>query len=442
MVSINYAFREICCKIVYYGPGLSGKTTNLIYIHKKAPPQTKGELISLATDADRTLYFDFLPIDIGPVQGFATKFQLYTVPGQVYYNATRKLVLRGVDGLVFVVDSQAAKLEENIESMNNLIENLEEYGYVLEELPMIIQYNKRDLEEVSSLEELEKCLNPRGLPYFEAVAVKGIGVFDTLKAISKLVLEKARGKSEPEEKKELISVSAESKPSVMPSAEKEELEKKPYAPAREAIPEAPLGKDSFEEVERDLEQPEKTYRVEEKLEKAREREREREEQAKETVRLQKEKEEELIKARLKEQEEKARKEKEGAERKKLFMEKLEREMAGVERQKKALELEKIKEAEELKRKEQAALIEKMKKMEEEKKTLIQSQSEIEKETVEAERVSKETVPEGPVQTVKADETGLPFQSKIIISPMLRQKKTKPAKGGFLWRWIQKIAGRR
>jgi len=154
MVSINYAFREICCKIVYYGPGLSGKTTNLIYIHKKAPPQTKGELISLATDADRTLYFDFLPIDIGPVQGFATKFQLYTVPGQVYYNATRKLVLRGVDGLIFVADSQAAKLEENIESMNNLIENLEEYGYVLEELPMIIQYNKRDLEEVSSLEEL------------------------------------------------------------------------------------------------------------------------------------------------------------------------------------------------------------------------------------------------------------------------------------------------
>ena len=440
MVSINYAFREICCKIVYYGPGLSGKTTNLIYIHKKAPPQTKGELISLATDADRTLYFDFLPIDIGPVQGFATKFQLYTVPGQVYYNATRKLVLRGVDGLVFVADSQAAKLEENIESMNNLIENLEEYGYVLEELPMIIQYNKRDLEEVSSLEELEKCLNPRGLPYFEAVAVNGIGVFDTLKAISKLVLEKARGKSEPEEKKELVSVAAESKPSVMSSTEKEELEKKPYAPAREAIPEAPLGKDSFEEVERDLEQPEKTFREEEELEKTREREKE--EQAKEAVRLRKENEEELIKARPKEQEEKARKDKEEAERKRLFMEKLEREMEEVERQKKALELEKIKEAEELKKKEQAAQIEKMKKMQEEKKTLIRSQSEIEKETVEAERVSKEAVPEKPAQTVKAEETSLPLQSKVIISPMLKQKKTKPAKGGFLWRWIQKIAGRR
>ena len=440
MVSINYAFREISCKIVYYGPGLSGKTTNLIYIHKKAPPQTKGELISLATDADRTLYFDFLPIDIGPVQGFATKFQLYTVPGQVYYNATRKLVLRGVDGLIFVADSQAAKLEENIENMNNLIENLEEYGYVLEELPMIIQYNKRDLEEVSSLEELEKCLNPRGLPYFEAVAVKGIGVFDTLKAISKLVLEKARGKSEPEGKKELVSVAAESKPSVMPSAEKEELEKKPYAPPREAVPKTPLGKDSFEEVERDLEQPEKTYRVEEKLEKTREREKE--EQAKEAVRLQKEKEEELIKARLREQEEKARKDREEAERKKLFMEKLEREMAEVERQKRALELEKIKEAEESKKKEQAALIDKMKKIEEEKKTLIRSQSEIEKETVEAERVSKEAVPEKPAQTVKAEETSLPFQSKVIISPMLRQKKTKSAQGGFLWRWIEKIAGRR
>jgi signal recognition particle receptor subunit beta len=440
MVSINYAFREICCKIVYYGPGLSGKTTNLIYIHKKAPPQTKGELISLATDADRTLYFDFLPIDIGPVQGFATKFQLYTVPGQVYYNATRKLVLRGVDGLIFVADSQAAKLEENIESMNNLIENLEEYGYVLEELPMIIQYNKRDLEEVSSLEELEKCLNPRGLPYFEAVAVKGIGVFDTLKAISKLVLEKARGKSEPEEKKELVSVSAESKSSVMPSTEKEELEKKPYAPAREAIPEAPLGKDSFEEVERDLEQPEKTFRVEEELEKSREREKE--EQTNEEARLQKEKEEELIRARLKEREERGRREKEEAQREALLKEKVEREIAIVERQKRAAEFEKIKEAEELKKKEQAALIEKMKKIKDEKQTLIQSQSGIEKETVEAERVSKEAVPEGTVQTVKADETPLPFQSKVIISPMLKQKKTKPAKGGFLWRWIQKIAGRR
>jgi signal recognition particle receptor subunit beta len=440
MVSINYAFREICCKIVYYGPGLSGKTTNLIYIHKKAPPQTKGELISLATDADRTLYFDFLPIDIGPVQGFATKFQLYTVPGQVYYNATRKLVLRGVDGLIFVADSQAAKLEENIESMNNLIENLEEYGYILEELPMIIQYNKRDLEEVSSLEELEKCLNPRGLPYFEAVAVKGIGVFDTLKAISKLVLEKARGKSEPEERKELVSVAAESKPPVMPSAGKEEPEKKSFDPARETIPEAPLGKDTFEEVERDLEQPEKAYRIEEGSEKAGERKRE--ELADEEARLQKERGEELIRERLKEQEEKERKEKEEAQREALLKEKIEREIAIAERLKRAAEFEKTKEAEELKKQEQAALIEKRGKIEEEKKEIIRSQSEIEKETVEAERVSKETVSEKPAQTVKAEEESISFQNKIIISPMLKQKKTKPAKGGFLWRWIQKIAGRR
>ncbi|HVP36603.1 MAG TPA: ADP-ribosylation factor-like protein [Terriglobales bacterium] len=438
MVSINYAFREICCKIVYYGPGLSGKTTNLIYIHKKAPPQTKGELISLATDADRTLYFDFLPIDIGPVQGFATKFQLYTVPGQVYYNATRKLVLRGVDGLVFVADSQAAKLEENIESMNNLIENLEEYGYVLEELPMVIQYNKRDLEEVSSLEELEKCLNPRGLPYFEAEAVKGIGVFDTLKAISKLVLEKARGKSEPEEKKELVSVSAVSKPSAVPSIEREEQEKRLYTPSKEAQSEAPLPKDSFEEVERDLGQPVEMQRLEE-MEKSREKERE--EEARGSTRLQKEKEEELVKARMKEQEDRARKIREEAEKKKLFMEKLEREMAEIERQKKAFELEKIKEAEELKKKEQKELMEKMKKMEEEKKTLIPSQAGMEKEAGEVERVSKEAVSEKSAEGAK-EQTIPPFQSRVIISPMLKQKKTKPAEGGFLWRWIQKFAGRR
>jgi signal recognition particle receptor subunit beta len=196
MVSINYAFKEISCKIVYYGPGLSGKTTNLQYVHLKVPPQTKGELISLATDADRTLYFDFLPIDLGAIEGFSTKFQLYTVPGQVYYNATRKLVLRGVDGLVFVADSQKSKMDENIESWGNLMENLREYEYQLESLPTVIQYNKRDLKQVISVEDLEKALNPRGLPFYEAVAVKGIGVFDTLKCISKLVLDKTKTKSE------------------------------------------------------------------------------------------------------------------------------------------------------------------------------------------------------------------------------------------------------
>ena len=196
MVSINYAFKEISCKIVYYGPGLSGKTTNLQYVHKKIPANSKGELISLATDADRTLFFDFLPLNIGDIHGFSTKFQLYTVPGQVFYNATRKLVLRGVDGLVFVADYQRSKVEENIESLKNLEENLKEYGYDLDTLPVVFQYNKRDLPDITSLEEMEAQLNPKRLPSFESVAVKGEGVFDTLKCIIRLVLEKTKGKSE------------------------------------------------------------------------------------------------------------------------------------------------------------------------------------------------------------------------------------------------------
>ncbi len=196
MVSINYATREVTCKIVYYGPGLSGKTTNLIYVHNKVPATTRGKMISLATEADRTLYFDFLPINIGAINGFAAKFQLYTVPGQVYYNATRKLVLRGVDGLVFVADSQAEKMDENIESLTNLKENLEEYGYDINEIPIVIQYNKRDLPGVLTVEEIQAKLNPMGWKYFEAEAVGGRGVFDTLKMIIKLVLDKAKsGKS-------------------------------------------------------------------------------------------------------------------------------------------------------------------------------------------------------------------------------------------------------
>ena len=196
MVSINYAFKEISCKIVYYGPGLSGKTTNLQYVHKKIPPNTKGELISLATDADRTLFFDFLPLNIGDIHGFSAKFQLYTVPGQVFYNATRKLVLRGVDGLVFVADSQRSKREENLESLKNLEENLQEYDYDLDKLPVVFQYNKRDLPDVMSLEEIQNQLNPKGLPFFESVATKGDGVFDTLKCITRLVLDKTKDKPE------------------------------------------------------------------------------------------------------------------------------------------------------------------------------------------------------------------------------------------------------
>ena len=195
MVSINYSSREVCCKIVYYGPGLSGKTTNLQYIHSKVPQTTRGNLISLATEADRTLYFDFLPINIGNINGLAAKFQLYTVPGQVYYNATRKLVLRGVDGLVFVADSQPDKMDENIESLTNLEENLREYGYNIDDLPMVIQYNKRDIPGVMSVEELHQKLNPRGWPHFEASATVGNGVFDTLKLIIKIVLDKAKSSS-------------------------------------------------------------------------------------------------------------------------------------------------------------------------------------------------------------------------------------------------------
>jgi mutual gliding-motility protein MglA len=207
MVSINYSSREVNCKIVYYGPGLSGKTTNLQYVHAKVPKKTRGDLISLATDADRTLYFDFLPINIGAVNGFATKFQLYTVPGQVFYNATRKLVLRGVDGLVFVADSQRSKKDENIESLNNLKENLIEYGYDICTLPIVLQYNKRDLPEVMSIEEMQQDLNWNNLPYFEASAVKGVGVFDTLKMITKVVLNRATKKTEAPE--------AEAEPAIM-----------------------------------------------------------------------------------------------------------------------------------------------------------------------------------------------------------------------------------
>jgi hypothetical protein len=188
MSMINYASREINCKIVYYGPGLCGKTTNLEYIFEKVAPNTRGKLISLATETERTLFFDFLPVDLGSIRGFKTRFHLYTVPGQVYYNASRKLILKGVDGVVFVGDSQVERLDANIESMHNLYENLGEYGLDLREIPFVIQYNKRDLPNTSSLTELEAQLNPGKVPYFEAVAVRGIGVFDTLKAVSKLVI--------------------------------------------------------------------------------------------------------------------------------------------------------------------------------------------------------------------------------------------------------------
>ncbi len=221
MSMINYASREINCKIVYYGPGLGGKTTNLEHIYGRVAPDTRGKLISLATETERTLFFDFLPVDLGTIRGFKTRFHLYTVPGQVYYNASRKLILKGVDGVVFVADSQMERMEANVEAMQNLYDNMSEYGYDLTRMPFVVAYNKRDLPNALPIAELQKSLNPgwevteparqrvapdpyhagatlveqipsgewvERAPYFEAVATSGDGVFDTLRAVSKLVL--------------------------------------------------------------------------------------------------------------------------------------------------------------------------------------------------------------------------------------------------------------
>ncbi len=189
MSFINYSSREINCKIVYYGPGLCGKTTNLQYIYNKTNPQAKGKMISLATETERTLFFDFLPLSLGEIRGFRTRFHLYTVPGQVFYDASRKLILKGVDGVVFVADSQDERLEANLESLDNLRINLKEQGYELERIPYVIQYNKRDLPSVTPLEELRRLINPTGNVHdFEAVARAGKGVFDTLKGIARLIL--------------------------------------------------------------------------------------------------------------------------------------------------------------------------------------------------------------------------------------------------------------
>ena len=220
MSMINYASREVNCKLVYYGPGLGGKTTNLEFVYNKVAPNSRGKLISLATETERTLFFDFLPVDLGTIRGFKTRFHLYTVPGQVYYNASRKLILKGVDGVVFVADSQIERMEANIESMQNLYDNMAQHGYNLTSIPFVVQYNKRDLPNAAPIRELQAALNPgwmiedparqRHTPdpyhegenlieeiegqwveraaYFEAVAMSGDGVFDTLKAVSKLVL--------------------------------------------------------------------------------------------------------------------------------------------------------------------------------------------------------------------------------------------------------------
>jgi signal recognition particle receptor subunit beta len=189
MVQINFAHKEIQCKIVYYGPGMSGKTTNLEVVHAKAPSEARGELTSIATTGERTLYFDYMPLDLGSIAGIKTKFQLYTVPGQIYYKSTRRLVLQGVDGIVFVADSSAAKLQENKESMRDLEDNLREMGRSLTDVPIVIQYNKRDLPDAMPLDQLQKEVNSHGFPHFEAVATTGEGIFPTLKALASSVLE-------------------------------------------------------------------------------------------------------------------------------------------------------------------------------------------------------------------------------------------------------------
>lgn len=188
MSFINYSSREINCKIVYYGPGLCGKTTNLQYIYTKTASESRGKMISLATETERTLFFDFLPLALGEIRGFKTRFHLYTVPGQVFYDASRKLILKGVDGVVFVADSQVERTEANLESLENLQVNLAEQGYDLARIPYVVQYNKRDLPNASPLPELRELLNPMSVPDFEAVAPTGVGVFETLKAVARLVL--------------------------------------------------------------------------------------------------------------------------------------------------------------------------------------------------------------------------------------------------------------
>ncbi|HKQ98418.1 MAG TPA: gliding-motility protein MglA [Candidatus Polarisedimenticolia bacterium] len=192
MTFINYAAREINCKLVYYGPGLGGKTTNIKFVYEKTNPTSKGKLISLATETDRTLFFDFLPLDLGEIRGFRTRFHLYTVPGQVFYDASRKLILKGCDGVVFVGDSQAARMDANVESLKNLDLNLKEQGYDLKTMPYVLQFNKRDLPTALPFEQMKKALHYKGEPIFEAIANRGDGVFETLKTIAKMVLMELR----------------------------------------------------------------------------------------------------------------------------------------------------------------------------------------------------------------------------------------------------------
>lgn len=246
MVFFNYATMQMAAKIVYYGPGLCGKTTNLQQIYQKTSPKSRGEMVSLETETDRTLFFDLLPLDVGNIAGFKTRFQLYTVPGQVFYNSTRKLVLRGVDGVVFVADSQTPMMEANIESLHNLKENLEELGLSMEEVPVVMQYNKRDLKNVVPVEEMNRVLNPRNVPWFEASALQGTGVFETLKGISKTTLITLRKKALGEEKPRIPEVATKPIPekpkqaTPFPAPQPAAAAPAAAVPAKPAAPPAPL----------------------------------------------------------------------------------------------------------------------------------------------------------------------------------------------------------
>ena len=238
MSSINFATREISCKVVYYGPGLSGKTTNLQVIHQKMPQDKRTDMVSLATEGDRTLFFDFLPLNLGDIKGFKTRFQLYTVPGQVYYNSTRKLVLRGVDGIVFVADSQRSRQAENLESLQNLRQNLQDYGMNLDDIPFVLQYNKRDMENVFTLDEMNEQLNPdKKIQFFPATAHNGKGVVTTLKTIAMLVIEKFNVK-QGFLRKAAVNANNAAQPAAEAPAENADAAK-PQAEAAPAAPQQP-----------------------------------------------------------------------------------------------------------------------------------------------------------------------------------------------------------
>jgi signal recognition particle receptor subunit beta len=239
MVFLNYTAMQMTAKIVYYGPGLCGKTTNLSWIHAKTAPRSRGEMVSLETEADRTLFFDLLPLDVGVIGGLKVRLQLYTVPGQVFYNATRRLVLKGVDGLVFVADSQAPAAEPNEESLSNLRQNLEELGVDPRSVPIVFQYNKRDLRNILAVDALQKALNPGQAPFFEAAAIHGVGVFETLKEISRLSLDSIRAKIAEEKKR--TGIAGVGKPASPPASPPAPPASPPAPPPPEAPAAAPAG---------------------------------------------------------------------------------------------------------------------------------------------------------------------------------------------------------